>query len=324
MASEFDRIARLRRRFGAPPPPSLGVGDDAAVLASPLPLVVTVDAAVEDVHFSRALLSLRDAAARAIAAAVSDIAAMGARVDLPGCGLVLSWTLPRALTESDFDALVEGSADEADRLGVVIVGGNLSGGDALALHTTVLGRADGPVLTRAGARPGDVLAVTGSPGAASIGFAALREGRDDARTERCVRAWRRPTPRLDEGRAIAGRATACVDVSDGLAQDAAHVASASGVSLVIEVASLPVDETVRALAGSLSIDAEHAALHGGEDYELLATGPASAFDARWTVIGAARAFDGHPVWLRRDGVNTPLPPRGWDHFSDQGRGSSSS
>lgn len=314
MSGEFERVARLRRRFGAPPAPSLGIGDDAAVLHSPAPLVVTVDASVEGVHFDRAWVSLRDVAARAIAAAVSDVAAMGARVDLPGCGLVLSWTLPRGLDDLDFDALVEGSARESERLGVPIVGGNLSGGPSIALHTTALGRADGSTLTRSGARAGDVVAVTGAPGRASLGLRALRRGDLAPSSERFVRAWKSPTPRLSEGRSIAGHATACVDVSDGLAQDAAHLAVASGVSLVIEVAALPIDDEARAAAAALQVDPVEAALHGGEDYELLATGPREAFDERWTIIGSARASDGHPVWLRRGGAESPAAPGGWSHF----------
>lgn len=315
--TEFERIAKLSRSFGKPRAPAVGIGDDAAVLPSVLPLVVTVDAAIEGVHFDREIIGLEVVAGRAIAAAVSDIAAMGARVDVDGCGLLLSWVLPASVTDAEFDALVEGSAAAAARLGVFIVGGNLSRGQEIGLHTTVLGRCTrGSVLSRAGARAGDAVAVTGTPGAAAIGLRTLMavEPCEDTGARECVRAWKYPTPRVDEGCALVGRASACVDVSDGLAQDLGHVAKASGVSVVIDTATLPIGDAMRNAARSVGLDPTEAALHGGEDYELVATGPREVFGPRWTVIGTVIAAREEWVYLRGDVEDTALKARGWQHF----------
>lgn len=148
------------------------------MLPSALAAVVTVDVAVEGVHFSRAWVSLDEASERAVEAAMSDAAAMGARLDLDGCGLLLAWTLPRALTDDDVASLARGAQRAARRASTPIVGGNLSSSPSLSLTTTVIARAQGPSVTRAGARPGDVVAVTGVVGAAALGLRALERGAD--------------------------------------------------------------------------------------------------------------------------------------------------
>lgn len=293
----------LREVFGALPPPDLGVGDDAAVLHDPRPLVVTVDAAVEGVHFRRDLLGLEDASARACEAAMSDVAAMGATLDGTGCGLLLAWTLPPELDDGDLLALAHGAARAAGRVGTRVVGGNLSAGPVLSLTTTVLGRCDGPPLRRDAARPGDVVAVSGPLGLAARGLRALLAGETTA--DEAVRAWRCPRARLDLGAQLPGLATACIDVSDGLSLDASRLAEASGVRLDLDLTAL------RALVSSEV--REHDVLHGGEDYELLATGPAGAFVTGWHRIGLVRAGEG--VWTGAGGEARRLSPRGWDHFS---------
>lgn len=246
---------------------------------------------------------------------MSDVAAMGAAVDGPGAGVLLAWTLPRDLPDEDFDALVAGADRAARRAGAVVLGGNLAAAPVLSLTTTVLGRADGPVLTRAGAAPGDVVVVTGVVGAARIGLEALLRGRADADgAQACVARWRGPRARLAEGRAVAGLATAAVDLSDGLVQDARHLAEASGCGLVLHVERLPMLPAQAALAAALGLDAVALALAGGEDYELLATGPAGVFDERWTVVG--EVVRGAGVTVLDRGLARPLP-RGWDHFEQR-------
>ncbi|MFO0624508.1 MAG: thiamine-phosphate kinase [Polyangiales bacterium] len=304
-SSEARRLAMLREVFGALPEPDVGVGDDAAVLHDPRPLVVTVDAAVEGVHFRRDLLSLDAASARACEAAMSDVAAMGATLDGAGCGLLLAWTLPRGLADDDMLALARGADRAARRVGTRVVGGNLSAGPALTLTTTVLGRANGAPLRRAGARVGDAVAVSGPMGLAARGLRALLAGEDAADARAAAQAWRTPRARLDLSAALARHAHACIDVSDGLALDAARLAEASSVGIDLDLTAL------RALVPDDVRDDE--ILHGGEDYELLATGPASQFPAGWFIVGAVTSGAG--VWLRAADRREPLSPRGWDHFS---------
>lgn len=307
MSGEFERIARLGSLFGRLDPPDLGIGDDAAVLHDPRPLVVTVDAAVEGVHFDLRWIAPDELAARAVESAVSDLAAMGATPT----ELLLAWSLPRDTTDAFVDALGAGSLRAARRLGMRVAGGNLTGGPVLSLTTTAMGRATGPLLRRDGARPGDVLAVTGHPGAAAVGLQALMAGRGDEHGA-FVGRWRSPVARVAEGLAAGGRAHAAVDLSDGLAPDAHHMAVASGCALVIDVERLPMLPGQREAAAALGCDATELALHGGEDYELLGAGPANGFDERWTIIGEVRAGDG--VLVRRGEEVTPLVAAGWDHF----------
>lgn len=311
--SEFDRIARLSRAFPRVAPPSLGIGDDAAVLVGDGPLVVTVDACVEGVHFRPTFADWATIAARAVEAAASDIAAMGARLDVPGAAITLAWTLPRDFSEAAFDGLVEGAATAASRMKTYVVGGNLASAPLVTLTTTVLGRATTQPLTRHGARVGDCIAVTGNPGLRALGLQALLQHREDETALRpAVEAWRRPHARLDEGLALAGRATACIDLSDGLVQDAGHLAAASSVALHLDLDRLPRTEAMKAAAWALGVSLDEAILAGGEDYELFATGPREAFDARWTLLGEVVAGSG--VYLRDAHGLRPLSAQGWDHF----------
>lgn len=309
---EFQRIARLTALFGRPTPPDVGIGDDCAVLHPPGAVVVTVDAAVEGVHFRRDLLSLEDASCRAVEAAASDVAAMGGDVEGVGCGLLLAWTLPVTLSDDDFDALARGAQRAADRLGARVVGGNLAAAPTLTLTTTVLGRAPAGLITRGGARPGDVVAASGFLGAAALGLRALLAGRGgDGGFAPYVARWRSPHARIDLGRSIVSAASAAIDVSDGLAQDAGHIAAASGCAIRLDVAQIPMLADQRARAAELGLDAVELALTGGEDYELLATGPRTAFGSEWTVIGDVIAGKGVTV---HDAGVVRVIGAGWDHF----------
>lgn len=312
---EFDRIARLSSIFGETTHPDLGIGDDAAVLHPRGTLVATVDAAVEAVHFRRDLLSLEEASSRAIEAAASDVAAMGATLSGSGCGLLLAWTLPRDLSDGDFDALLTGARRAADRLSTHIVGGNLAAASAITLTTTALGRCvERPVLRR-GARAGDVVAVSGAVGTAALGLRALLAGRgDEAWAATVVRAWRRPLARVDLAHEIAHVATAAIDISDGLVQDAEHLARASSCGVRLRAESLPIGSDHRLAADELKVDAIDIALHGGEDYEVLVTAPRGALSANWHEIG--EVVDGAGVSVSRGGVTRRFAPAGWDHFRE--------
>jgi thiamine-monophosphate kinase len=289
MSSEFVRIARIARALGRADV-TVGIGDDAAVIDD---LVVTVDAQVEDVHFQRDWLSSEDIGYRAIVAAASDVFAMGGTPTAAVC----AWTL-NDIEEDAIERIATGQREAADKLGIAIVGGNLSRGPALSLTTTVLGRVQRPI-TRAGAKVGDVIAIHGAVGDAAVGLAALRAGH---RSGRAVDVWRRPPiHRVD-----LGSAHAAIDISDGLGQDLGHMAEASEVAIVLD--RVTVSDDLLELARSLGLDPEATALAGGEDYALV--GAFEEAPPGFTVIGHVRKGEG--VWIERDGELVSAP-RGFRH-----------
>lgn len=313
ISDEMTRIEGIRKRLDLPHEGIvLGIGDDAAVLApSAAAQVVSVDAAVEDVHFRRSFTPLRALGRRALMAAASDLAAMGAR---PRCA-VLSLTLPDRLCDDDLYALVDGLADAARELAMPIVGGNLSAGPALAVHSTVIGEIDGAPLRRRGAREGDGIFVTSVVGSAALGLELLLRERVDVRNaEPFLRAWTHPSAEIDNGLRLRGRASAVIDVSDGLVQDLGHICDASGVGARIETARLPrlphFDDVCRAL----EVDALALQLQGGEQYCLLFT--ASGEDAHTvpcTKIGVITAGAG-VVALDAQGSPVEVHDGGYRHF----------
>jgi len=262
---ELGLLAELERRGLA-----TAVDHDAAVVGG---LVVTQDALVEGVHFRFDLLGWRELGARAAAVNISDLAASGA----DPLGLLVSLGLPAGTELDDVLELYEGLNER----GVPVRGGDTTRADCVLLSVTALGRAD-RVPGRAGARPGDVVVVTGPLGAAG---AAFREGRLP------------PVPdRVEEGRRLAEVANAMLDLSDGLGIDAGHVARRSGVRLAIELERVPLAE-----------GAELADLGFGEDYELLATTPDPL---GFPAIG--RVEEGEGVSLTLGGE--PCSLAGWEHF----------
>jgi thiamine-monophosphate kinase len=262
---EFGLLAELERRGLAQ-----GIEHDAAVVEG---LVVTQDALVEQVHFRFDLVSWRDLGFRAAAVNLSDLAASGAEP----VALIVSLGVPRDAAVADVLELYEGLNEP----GVPVRGGDTTRADRVLLSVTALGRS-ARVPGRAGARPGDLVVVTGPLGAAGAGF---REGR-----------LVRPPLRLEEGRRLGAVATAMLDLSDGLAPDAGHIAERSGCRLVVELERVPLAE------GATIED-----LDFGEDYELLATTP----DALgFAVVG--RVEEGEGVALTLNGASVSLS--GWDHF----------
>ena len=300
--AEFTLIDKLRQRWGAL---ARGIGDDAALLTVPRgeQLVASTDTAIENVHFRRAWLTPREIGYRAVTSALSDLAAMGATP----LGVLVSLEVP-ATKRAALNALADGIGAAVSAAGTVIVGGNLSAGPVLGLTTTVLGHAYAP-LTRSGARPGDILYVTGVLGGPA---AALRAFKAHRKPERAARArFAHPVARLAEARWLATRgAVAAIDVSDGLVADAGHVAAASGICIELDPARVPL------LAGASADDA----LYGGEEYELLVVSrvPVAEADFRakfglgLTAIG--RAAEG-PPGVRLAGRKRVATRRGHDHFS---------
>ena len=314
-SSELSKIARLAALFGGHEAPgvTLGIGDDAAVLRPPAgrELVWTVDAQVEGEHFRRDWMTWGDVGWRSFVAAASDLAAMGAE---PWCALS-SLVLPAGFPDDALDALTGGQADAALAVGCPIVGGNLSRGGELSVTTTLLGSVDRAV-RRDGARVGDGVWLAGSVGLAGAGLRALMAGRSGGELDAAIDAFRRPRVRIAEGRTLGSKAHAAIDVSDGLAQDAGHIATASRVALVLDESRLlaHAGQIVGRAALLLNESALRLVLTGGEDYALLATS-AEPLDG-FARVGDVEAGDG--VWLHGPNAErrrlSGNEQRGFDHF----------
>jgi thiamine-monophosphate kinase len=301
--TEFDLIRAMVAHWGAL---AVGIGDDASVLAPTRgeQLVISTDSALEQVHFRADWLSLHDSGYRSVTAALSDLAAMAAEPR----GVLLALTIPPELQDRLLE-LADGIAEAVRDAGTVILGGNLAHGASLGITTTVVGSAYAP-LPRSGARAGDLIYVTGALGGPSAALRALQSGATPPAA--LQQRFARPAARIREARWLAARgAVAALDISDGLAGDAAHLAAASGVAIEIQVERLP------RFAGASEDDA----LAGGEEYELLVAArtpfDVEEFHARFgiplTAIGRVGAGP-VDVSFARDGKRVAAP-RGYDHFS---------
>lgn len=322
----------------------LGPGDDAAVLRprEGHDLVVTTDTFVEGRHFQRELLTPSEVGGRLAAANLSDLAAMAAT---PRWAL-LALVVPATWSAGDALLLERACARALMADGAAVVGGNLASGDgAFSATVTLIGDVERDrAWTRAGARPGDLLAVTGVPGSAAAFVALALWGNPPSRTRapgELAERFIAPVSRVRAARALAaaGGVRAAIDVSDGLGADLAQLCRASGVGARLHEAGLPADEPLRAAARTLSAAAgqergplpagegallSHLQLGPSDDYELLLAVGRGA----WDRLSAIAAEAGAPLtaigdvvegsgltWVERDGTARPLEPRGWDHFS---------
>ncbi len=319
---EFHRIERIVAILGDR---ARGIGDDAVALeATDDVRVWTVDAQVEGVHFDRRWLTDEDVGFRATIAAASDVLAMASAPE----SLLVAWQLPADVEEATIDAIALGQRIALEAIDACIVGGNITAGPALGLTTTVLGRrrSDSPKLTRAGGRPGQVLAMRGAVGRAAAGLALLQRGEPVASAadvvERAwIAAWRRPPVLLDAAASLGAAATAAVDVSDGLAQDVGHLAARSNVDALLDegaVLDASFAPTEQARLAQLGLSAFDLAFAGGEDYALVgAFDDAAALPDGFVPIGRllARGEGGEAARVRvqrRDGRRSPAP-RGFRH-----------
>ena len=319
MAGEFELIERYFTGRGAlRDDVMLGVGDDGAVLNVPpgQQLVAVADTVVDGVHFP-AGSDPADIGHRALAVNLSDLAAMAA---------VPAWATVCLTVPVGDEAWCEAFASGFDALarahGVALVGGDTTRGP-LAVSVQLLGLVPtGQALTRRGARPGDLVYVTGWPGDAAAGLALL-QGRlagQGADRSWLVRRFRRPEPRSEFGVRLRGLASACIDVSDGLAVDLGRLAAASGVAALLRADAVPLSRALYALAGEAG--ARDFALGGGDDYELLFTVPLARRGELATLQGPGapavhcigEIAAGHGLKVRAGGVD--LPVRGYDHFPD--------
>lgn len=301
---EFDAIRRMLERWG---PRARRIGDDAAIITSlgDRAVVASTDTSVENVHFRRDWLSAQEIGYRAAAAALSDLAAMGARP----VGMLAALTVPESW-RSEFDAITDGIGDAAENAGAPILGGDTTRGSELSLTFTVLGTAR-EVLCRTSARPGDRVYVTGRLGGPLAALRDLQAGR--APSEENRNRFAHPVPRIEEAAWLAENgAAAAIDISDGLAAELGHLSAASRVGISVRIEDIPT------ISGMSPLEAAGS----GEEYELVVTSPADIDTKEFTrrfgldltqigvvtagTIGVVMTQDGEPV----------VAPAGYLHFTE--------
>ena len=334
MPGERDLIAEIRARVPAAPPwLVVGIGDDAAVVKPERGAleILTTDGLIEGVHFDRRFSAPRDIGWKALAVNLSDIAAMGGTPRLA----LLSLALPDAIALDEVHALVDGFLALAADARVTLAGGNVTRSPGpLMVDVTVTGFARArQVLTRGGGHAGDDLYMTGTVGAAAAGLGWSKEstGAKDSKEpegiegiDACVRRHCAPEPRVRIG-ALLGRnraASACMDLSDGLADAVRQMAAAAGTGAAIEAAALPIPAAAAEWFRRAGLDPITGAVAGGDDYELLFAVPRRARGRLATVIRQARGVPitrigqltkESPTVVLREGCQEPLPP-GFVHF----------
>jgi thiamine-monophosphate kinase len=329
---EFGLIDRLRDTLGDAAPDALveGIGDDAAVyrIGGDRVHVVTTDALVEGVHFDRTFAPVGTLGFKAIAVNVSDVVAMNAEPRYATVAL----GLPNNMSVEATETLYDGMALACKEYGLSVIGGDVTAAERLFLSVTVVGEAaESEVVYRRGAKPGDLLCVTGDLGSAAAGLKVLLAekeafGSSDAQPD--LGAWGyvvqrqlAPTARLDrvrQWREAGVQPRALIDVSDGLASEAHHLCRAGGVGARLEAALLPIHRQTFQAAERFGDDPATYALYGGEDYELLFAIPKGAAKRlpgdSFAVVGAVTDAVGEVVIGMPDGATRPLTAAGFQHF----------
>ncbi len=318
--NEFALIDRILERLGDAVASEilLPPGDDAAAwVPAGGAVIATADAMTEGSHWLPHLLSMYDVGWRCVAANVSDLAAMGATPQV----LLVTAVLGPTMTIDDLDAFIDGLADGCRAHGVQIAGGDVVRGRSTTFSITALGAARldranrAIVLRRDGAHPGDVIAVSGTPGLAAAGMRLVEQARTDPPADAAIAAFRHPVGRVDLGLAAVAVGVPCaIDISDGLIQDLGHIAQRSGVGIEIDLEALPLPQAAVAFFGTEG--ARTLALAGGEDFELILVARQNVIESLeaedLTIIG--RVLEQHPgevVIRQADGAPYPVP-QGWD------------
>ncbi|MFT3969901.1 MAG: thiamine-phosphate kinase [Micropruina sp.] len=306
--SEFDLIGSITAGLPTSPAVRVGPGDDCAVFAADGDVAVSTDTMVENVHFRRTWSAAEDVGRKAVASAVADLEAMGARP----IGVVLALTIPAELAISWVNGFQAGVRQECALSGALLLGGDITRGRDITASATVFGDLQGrPPVTRSGARPGDVVAVRGRLGWAAAGLTVLNRGFRSPRA--VVVAHRVPEPPYGQGIvAQQAGASAMIDCSDGLLADLGHIAEASGVAIDVDTSKLDVAEPQSVVAAAVGGgDPLTFILTGGDDHALLATFAASDVPEGWRIIGTVS--DGDPV-VTVDGAAWDGDAVGWRHF----------
>lgn len=329
--TEFELIGLIAAEAPGAERIETGIGDDAAVIRTRGRIVTSVDTAVSGVHFSPDRPAA-ESARKAIAAAVSDLAAMGL-----GSGeteLLLALGAPPDTSREYLEGLATGAADAAAEFGVALAGGDVVSAPSVFLSVTVIAHIgeETPVLTRAGSRPGDVVAVTGPVGGAAAGLRLLQglevPDLSDLSAELLRECQLRPQPQLAAAPVLArAGATAMIDVSDGLVADLGHIAEASGVAIRLRAGEVPLAAGIGEVAAAAGSDPLSFAISGGEDYVLALTIPQDRFAEADSALIEATGFellaigsvkaaaDGLPgVSLEYDDGTVTEGPPGHDHF----------
>jgi thiamine-monophosphate kinase len=313
---EFARIDRLSKIIGSTSDRVLiGIGDDTAVAQPPQnKLLLCTDAMVEGVHFDLTFCTPEELGHKSLAATMSDIAAMNGE---PLYAL-FSIALPPTIADSFLDEFYIGAKSLAGLIGIDIVGGDLTASrHDLFIDVTGVGQAASPV-ARSGAKPGDVVLVSGCPGASAAGLYSLKNVGRDKTPAALLKAHLLPMPRFDLLKHLATAFTSLIDISDGLSSELDHLAKASRVGFEIHAENIPIHEDVLKIANSEQ--ATQWALSGGEDYELLATVDHAWVKAHgapkgFTIIGrVVEPEKGLTLWSK-NGLSQPLVASGFDHFS---------
>lgn len=330
--SEDELIAAIELVLGGDAPGVvLGIGDDAAIVEPGTgELALTSDVLVEEVHFERSSISAHDLGAKAIVVNLSDLAAMAAS---PRFALI-SLVLPDDVTSGWTVELFGGVRDACAEYAISLVGGDLSRGPVITISVTAIGEVmPGAAVRRTGARPGDLVVVTGSLGAAAGGLALTRVhpsrlgvALSEPWARELLDALVRPVARVSDGQTLAQcGATAMMDVSDGLAKDLGRLCLASGVGARVDLSTVPVAPALASAAELLEVDPLELAISGGEDHELLATIDVTDLDrardrlhersgVSLTEVGVIVEGSGLQA-VDADGSARPLEPVGWDHFA---------
>lgn len=264
---EFGLIERITKKLFQDENVLVGVGDDCAIIRlGSETLLVSCDACLENIHFRRTWATPADIGYKAAACALSDIAAMGGTAKY----LLISLACPMSTEVGWVEELYQGLQSAICEENVCLVGGDTCRSEStIMLDVTVIGVGGKHIARRAGAQPGNWVAVTGYPGCSALGYHALKHNIPNPPMQ-LLEAHRRPRPRLAEGRFLveSGIVTSMIDLSDGLIQDLGHVAKQSNVCITIDTAKLPCSELAKEFAARSEIDWTYTALVGGEDYEL--------------------------------------------------------